>query len=51
MAVIIVIIAIRVWTSIINNDFSPAVSDFKAEDVAARFKTDGHVLYEIVVEK
>lgn len=33
-----------------NEDFSLAVSDFKTKDVALRFKTDGHVFFESIVE-
>lgn len=35
---------------LINDDFSFSVYDFKTEDVATRFKTDGYVLCKIVVE-
>lgn len=35
---------------LVNYDFSLAVSDFKIENVATRFKTDDYVICEIVVE-
>lgn len=36
---------------LINGDFSLPVSDVKTKDVAIRFKTDDHVVVDIIVEK